>query len=131
MEFGDRLKLLREETGLSREDLAISLNITYSALSKYETNSRFPDKDTLKKISKYFNVSLDYLMGLTETRNPYENEHLETTSEATTRIKTLDDDLIDLMIKYGIVKDRNNVNEKHYQLIKSAIEIFKDEQNNK
>lgn len=73
MEFGDRLKFLREKNNLSREELAVALNITYSALSKYETNNRFPDKDTLKKIAQYFNVSLDYLMGLTDIRNPYSN----------------------------------------------------------
>jgi len=62
MEFGDKLKQLRDQSNLSREDLAIALNITYSALSKYETNMRFPDTETLKNISNYFNVSIDYLL---------------------------------------------------------------------
>lgn len=68
MEFGDILKQLREENGLSREDLANALSITYSALSKYETNVRFPDKETLKNIAIYFKVSLDYLLGRTNIR---------------------------------------------------------------
>ncbi|MBV4447715.1 helix-turn-helix domain-containing protein [Clostridium tyrobutyricum] len=68
MEFGDILKQLREENGLSREDLANALSITYSALSKYETNVRFPDKETLKNIATYFKVSLDYLLGRTNIR---------------------------------------------------------------
>lgn len=62
MEFGDILKNLREKENLSREDLCSSLNLSYSALSKYETNIRFPDKDTLKKIALYFHVSIDYLL---------------------------------------------------------------------
>ncbi|WP_411680459.1 helix-turn-helix domain-containing protein [Clostridium thailandense] len=127
MDFGDKLKFLREEINLSREDLAVSLNITYSALSKYETNNRFPDKDTLKKIAKYFNVSLDYLMGLTDVRNPsivdVEGEFIED--------KTLTDDLINLMIRYGIIKDKNSVNEKHLEFIKYAIETYKNEHDNK
>ncbi|WFD08750.1 helix-turn-helix domain-containing protein [Tepidibacter hydrothermalis] len=68
MDFGDRLKNLRENNNLSREDLSKSLNISYSAVAKYETNVRFPDKDTLNKIADYFDCSLDYLLG--RTNNP-------------------------------------------------------------
>lgn len=62
MDFGNRLISLRDEKNLSREELADKLNITYSALSKYETNKRFPDKETLSKIADFFNVSVDYLL---------------------------------------------------------------------
>lgn len=62
MEFGDRIKQLRELKNLTRDELANSLNISYSALSKYETNVRFPDKDTLKKLASFFNVSIDYIL---------------------------------------------------------------------
>lgn len=68
MELGDRIKLLREEENISRENLADYLNISYAALSKYETNSRFPDKNTLNKFADYFNVSIDYLMGRTDIK---------------------------------------------------------------
>jgi transcriptional regulator with XRE-family HTH domain len=72
MEFGNRLKLLREEKGVNRERIAILLNITYSSIAKYETNERFPDKESLVKLSKYFNVSIDYLLGLTDIKEPLE-----------------------------------------------------------
>ena len=62
MDFGKRLIELREELNLTRDDLANSLNITYAALAKYETNKRFPDKETLGKIADFFNVSVDYLL---------------------------------------------------------------------
>ncbi|MCI9975631.1 helix-turn-helix transcriptional regulator [Clostridioides difficile] len=48
---------------LSREELSNKINISYSALSKYETNNRFPDKVTLNKIADFFDVSTDYLLG--------------------------------------------------------------------
>lgn len=61
--FHENLKLLREKDNISREHLAKSLDITYSALSKYETGKREPDFELLQKIADFFNVSTDYLLG--------------------------------------------------------------------
>ena len=68
MDFGNRLIELREESSLTREELANKLNITYSALSKYETNKRFPDKETLGKLADFFDVSVDFLLCRTNIR---------------------------------------------------------------
>ena len=68
MDFGKRLIELREELNLTRDDLATRLNISYAALAKYETNKRFPDKETLGTIADYFNVSVDYLLCRTNIR---------------------------------------------------------------
>lgn len=66
MTLGQRLKNLREDKDMTREQLAKALCITYSALAKYETDVRTPDHDTLRKVAEYFKVSVDWLMGLTE-----------------------------------------------------------------
>jgi len=76
MEFGDRLKILREDKNWSREYLAKKLKISYSAISKYETNVRFPDQEILKIISELFKVSTDYLLGNSDIKNPYNEENL-------------------------------------------------------
>ncbi|MBN4062800.1 helix-turn-helix transcriptional regulator [bacterium AH-315-E09] len=69
MELGKRIKHLRELKGLSREELSIELNLSYSAISKYETGVRFPrDEILLNKIADYFDVSIDYLLGRTDTK---------------------------------------------------------------
>lgn len=73
MEFGDKLKLLREKKGINREKIADLLNITYSSIAKYETNERFPDKESLIKLSAYFNVSIDYLLGVTDIQESADN----------------------------------------------------------
>ncbi len=52
MDFGERLKTLREELNLTRDELADKMNISYSAISKYETNVRFPDQEMLKKMAE-------------------------------------------------------------------------------
>ena len=65
MTFGEILKNLRKENGFTRNDLASKLNISYSAIAKYESNTRCPDSDTLKKIAELFKVSTDYLLNNT------------------------------------------------------------------
>ena len=63
MNFSKILTILRESNDLSRKELAERLNLSYSILSKYENNERFPSHDILIKIADYFDVSIDYLLG--------------------------------------------------------------------
>ncbi len=63
MTFGNILKKLRDEKKYTRHDLARELNISYSAIAKYESDIRFPDAEILKKLSVIFDVSTDYLLG--------------------------------------------------------------------
>lgn len=66
MNFPLRLRFLREKANLSREELARQLNITYWALSKYESGKRQPDLTTLVKIADFFKVSTDWLLCRTD-----------------------------------------------------------------
>jgi transcriptional regulator with XRE-family HTH domain len=66
MAIGDQIIHLREKGEISRENLAKSLGISYWALSKYETNVRTPDPETMGVIADYFGVSVDYLHGRSE-----------------------------------------------------------------
>lgn len=70
MDFGSILKMLRAEKNIVQEDLANILNVSRPTIGRYETNERFPDRDNLVKLSKYFNVSIDFLLGLTDIREP-------------------------------------------------------------
>lgn len=65
---GDRLKSLREEKKLTQTDLAINFNISDSAINRYEKGLRNPDYDLLAKLSSFFNVSVDYLLGISDVR---------------------------------------------------------------
>ncbi len=67
--FSKRLKELRTEKGVVQKDVAEYLNITTSAYGFYEQGKRVPDTDILIKLSNYFDVSLDYLLGKTNIRN--------------------------------------------------------------
>lgn len=62
MKFGDKLRILIEEQGVTQKELANKLNISPSTLGNYIQNTREPDFDTLKLFSAYFTVSIDYLL---------------------------------------------------------------------
>ena len=60
--FHIKIKNLRERRGLSREETANSLNISYQTLAKYENGQRRPDVQTLVNIAAFFEVTVDYLL---------------------------------------------------------------------
>lgn len=69
--IGKRLKDLRIKNKLSQNDLGLSLGIRRHTISAYETDSITPPIDKLILISKYFDVSIDYLCGVSD--NPMIN----------------------------------------------------------
>lgn len=64
--IGKRIRDLRENADIDRDDFANMLKITYSALAKYETDERFPPSDVIIKVADYFDVTTDYLLGREE-----------------------------------------------------------------
>ena len=56
------LNTIRKERNLNQLKVAMDLNISREALSHYENGKREPSLDMLNKMSKYFNVSIDYLI---------------------------------------------------------------------
>ena len=61
-EFGENLKRIREEKGLTQQTLADYLFVTRQAVSRWEGGSRYPDLMTAKKMSQFLEVSLDELL---------------------------------------------------------------------
>ncbi|MEK3821486.1 helix-turn-helix transcriptional regulator [Cytobacillus sp. FSL W8-0315] len=60
--FGNRIRKLREKSGINQKDMAKKLELSNVQLSRYESDERRPDFETLKKISEIFDVSIDYLI---------------------------------------------------------------------
>ena len=56
------LKLLRKQRNLNQQKIAMDLNISRETISYYENGKRNPDIQMLKLLSKYFNVSIDFLI---------------------------------------------------------------------
>ena len=66
--FPKRLKELRIKKGDTQKVLANYLEITFFAYQKYEYGSREPSFEILIKLCKYFDVSADYLLGLSDIK---------------------------------------------------------------
>lgn len=63
-----RIKQLRQKRGVIQEILAAELGITQQMLSKYERDVTLIKVDILKKIAAYFNVTTDYLLGVSDVK---------------------------------------------------------------
>lgn len=66
-----RLKELREDLDIPQRILADYLNIKQNTYSQYENEARQIPIDLLIKLAKYFNVSTDYILGVTDTKEPF------------------------------------------------------------
>lgn len=64
--FGQRIKELRQERGLTQIQLAELLFTTQSTIGKYEREELQPNIEVLKKLCKVFEVSSDYILGLSD-----------------------------------------------------------------
>lgn len=67
--FGENLKKIRLEKGISQKTLANSLNISQGTIANYEKNNRFPKERIMYMLSDYFGVSIDYLLGRVESED--------------------------------------------------------------
>jgi len=67
----ERIRNLREDLDLRQSDMAEYLNCSQVAYSYYEIGARDIPTDVLIKLAKYFHCSTDYLLGLSDIKNPY------------------------------------------------------------
>ena len=68
--IGERLLELRKDANLTQDDLAAILNINKHSISSYERDKSEPPDAIKIAIAQYFNVSVDYLVGLTDHPQP-------------------------------------------------------------
>lgn len=71
--FAERLRFLREKSGISQGDLAKELGVSRGAISFYENGDRTPNIDFLCDVSVYFNAPVEYLLGLRENYREADN----------------------------------------------------------
>ncbi|MCL2637197.1 MAG: helix-turn-helix domain-containing protein [Oscillospiraceae bacterium] len=83
VDFGEKLRKLRTDKGLSQEKLANRLVVTKSMISAYENSVRLPSYDVLIKIALFFNVSMDYFFGFNK------HQFLDTTNLSEEQIEII------------------------------------------
>ena len=64
--FGERLRMARERAGLSQMDVYKAINLSNKSLSRYENNATTPDPETIKALIELYDVSADFIMGLSD-----------------------------------------------------------------
>lgn len=94
--FGERLKMLRLNSGMTQTDLAKRLSVTKSVVSYYELHERTPSPEILIKLADIFHVSTDYLLGLN-------NKKIIDVSDLS------DDDLKLLLMTVETLRKKNNL----------------------
>lgn len=112
--FQQRLKQLRKERHLTIEQLANELGTAKSTLSRYENGLREPKKDFLELLSSYFNVSYDFLLGITDIKQDNNNN--------------IDNNLKEVLNDIKIISflQENNLSESTIQGIKGYLSLDKD-----
>lgn len=68
VDFGQKLRNLRLEAGMTQAELAQRLNITKAVISYYELHERCPSPEVLIKLASIFHVSTDYLLGISNRK---------------------------------------------------------------
>lgn len=106
MMFGDRLKKLRKERGITQQQLGEIIRISGRVIGYYESNNRFPgDEKVLIAIADYFDVSIDYMVGHDQA---VKNRCLSVQGLPLVAVKQIEEyiELIKLKYKFGI--NQNN-----------------------
>lgn len=66
--MGEKLKSLRLEKKMTQKQVADIIGLAISAVSSYESGSRYPSYDVLVQLARIFHVTTDYLLGMTDKR---------------------------------------------------------------
>lgn len=108
MTFGERLKSLIDERSIDQKKFAEIFNLSPSTVSGYVTNYRSPNDEIKKKFADFFSVSIDYLLGYTDIRNPKESKiytksyyHRDLSGLPEEAIKQIDDYIEFIKLKYN------------------------------
>ena len=114
MKFDTRLQQLRRKNNLTQSDIAKVLGLKPTAISNYESKRNEPSIKNLIALSRFFDVSCDYLLGVTDSNLPAEKQVLDNdvvefvdlykqlTHKSTYEIKSY--------MQYLIYKEKNKIN---------------------
>lgn len=74
--FGKNLKRLRNQLGITQQEIADKINASRSCISNYESGNRQPDNETIRLLADFFDVSVDYLFGRSEVKTLIKNNDI-------------------------------------------------------
>ncbi len=101
MNFNVRLKQLRQKNRLTQGELASILGLKPTAISNYESERNEPSFEKLIALAKYFDVTCDYLLGVTDSYLPVGGE-------------VLDKDIVEFFDLYQQLSTENSIELRKY-----------------
>ena len=106
-----RLKLLREEKGYKQTQLAELLGLTQPQIHQYEKGDHIPHDDMVKSIATFFDVSMEYLLGFSDNREPVlrsaEHTYSALENDLVSKMKMLsveEQEMVDSFFDFHLVK---------------------------
>ena len=110
IQIGRNIRAMRKECGITQEELADALNVTFQTVSKWERGESYPDITILPKLSDYFDTSIDALMGVDRAtghalnRDIYGEVHeLEADGRWEEAVEVLRNTLTEFPSEYGVM----------------------------
>jgi transcriptional regulator with XRE-family HTH domain len=112
--IGERIKELRTQKGMTQQELAQIIGITYTSISYWESGKSKPDIFQIQKLADYFNVTIDYIYGK-------DNDDLESKLQNDKELRTLFRKAVDL---------NDEKKGKLNNILKASINALWDEESN-
>lgn len=100
--FGKHILELRKELKKTQEEVARIINVDPTTYGGYERGSIMPPYDKISKIAAYYNVSIDYLMGVSSSREIDNPRDPITTYDFSSMLKTLIEELTDYSVNLTV-----------------------------
>lgn len=101
--LAERLRIYRLKKGISQQKLGILLSVSQQAVGKWEKGIAEPDSLTLNKLANYFGITVDYLLGRTDSPNlatPNEIQGIEIPFSIRINMEDLNVDQIEDVLNY-------------------------------
>lgn len=126
MTFGENIKNLRIKNNLTQKELAEKLNLSRPTIGRYESDERFPDKETIIDLAELFDVSIDEIFG----RKKYRNKSVFIEEENSFKVNKIDKILCKKEIDKKYLNDEEFVEDLIEFGYKAAIKIklYKEKQ---
>ncbi|MGX6971296.1 helix-turn-helix domain-containing protein [Vagococcus bubulae] len=119
--LGDRIKSIRLEKGYTMEDFGKFFQTSKGTVNNWEKNRNKPNRENLKKIAEIGNVSVDYLIGLSDFKNEYEMNLYKEQFKQLSQYQSQQVNAIVSNIKYLLVELEKNQDEDTKQNVLDSL----------
>lgn len=96
----NRIRQLREERHMTQVRLSVELGVSQETVSSYEKQKHYPSFAQLLKMTTIFHASIDYIMGLSDIRNPSSPPDEPHWTQACALLRQLDEKQLELVCAY-------------------------------